>query len=84
MCAAGLGIFGLVAFAAKWNDKASRVPFVSFFTHLMLQFPIGTCLLLGSPTRAVLLSLNACTLQVPREYPYDGLKAELGDFGSPK
>lgn len=29
MLAAGLGFFGLVAFAARLNDKASRMPYVS-------------------------------------------------------
>ena len=31
MLAAGLGIFGLLAAAARFNDKASRVPYVSCF-----------------------------------------------------
>ncbi|DBB03548.1 TPA: hypothetical protein ACH3X3_010891 [Trebouxia sp. C0006] len=44
MLAAGLGIFGLVAGAASYNNKASRMPYV------------------------------------PREYPYDNLKEELGGF----
>lgn len=41
---AGLGFFGLLAAAARYNDKASRIPYV------------------------------------PREYPFDGLKEELGGF----
>lgn len=31
MMAAGLGIFGLLAVAARFNDKASRVPYVSAY-----------------------------------------------------
>ena len=34
MLAAGLGIFGLLAAAARFNDKASRVPYVSCFDEL--------------------------------------------------
>ncbi|DBA67864.1 TPA: hypothetical protein ACH3X2_014208 [Trebouxia sp. C0005] len=44
MLAAGLGVFGLVAGAASYNNKASRMPYV------------------------------------PREYPFDNLKEELGGF----
>lgn len=44
MLAAGLGVFGLIGGAARYSDKASRMPYV------------------------------------PREYPYDGLKEELGGF----
>ena len=34
MAAAGLGFFGLVAYAAKLNDKESRIPYVSCFVVL--------------------------------------------------
>lgn len=34
MLAAGLGVFGLIAAAARFNDKASRVPYVSCFDEL--------------------------------------------------
>ena len=29
MCAAGLGVFGLVAAAARYSNKAARMPYVS-------------------------------------------------------
>lgn len=29
MMSAALGIFGVVAYAAKWNNKAARIPYVS-------------------------------------------------------
>ena len=41
MLAAGFGVFGLVAGAAKWNNKASSVPFVSC-TSTPMQF-IQSC-----------------------------------------
>ena len=40
MMAAGLGIFGLLAAAARFNDKASRVPYVSAYD--------SSCILVGN------------------------------------
>ena len=36
MLAAGLGIFGLVAGAASYSNKASRMPYVSCWTNFAL------------------------------------------------
>lgn len=38
MMSAALGIFGVVALAAKWNNKAARVPYVCHLTQLKLLF----------------------------------------------
>ena len=57
MLAAGLGIFGLVAAAARFNDKASRVPYVSCFDD-------ACCLACSVPhAPAVEQSLALCTIR---------------------
>lgn len=116
MLAAGLGIFGLIGAAARYSDKASRMPYVScstnthsyFVLHTSYNKPIPNCnrvkhfclitmhLSHGHGNHMSLTSKiwqhlcdwliihlpshRQCCLQVPREYPYDGLKEELGGF----
>ena len=44
MLAAGLGIFGLLAAAARFNDKASRIPYVSCFDVASAVHPCNCCI----------------------------------------
>lgn len=42
MLAAGLGVFGLIGAAARYSDKASRMPYVSCWTNMHSYFVLHT------------------------------------------
>lgn len=72
--AGGFGIFGLVGLAAAYNDKASKRPWVR--PLLRLSAP---CILVGCLTRFCSYRKDfGASAQVPKQYPYDNLSAELG------
>jgi hypothetical protein len=95
----GFAFFGLVGLAAKYNNKASKKPYVSCSCHpcatykrlASTQFCCFPCLVRDCQAvlNLCLLTVHADSelcylLQTPREFPFDNLKEELGGGFGPQ